>query len=404
MLRADLLELIRDGENSGVEFKRDAGLTNVDLAKAVVAFANLRGGRVLIGVEDNGAISGVSRPEAEEWVLTACRDKIRPPVVPYVERVRDALPGRDVLVVTFDPGYAVHAVWHHNHLTPYMRVGRQTREPGMEELARLQQQRGAYRAEIGPVPGTGIKDIDLDLARDYFVRVRGQDAPERSEAEDWVRLLTNTEFMVEGVTGPVCALAGVLVFGRSPGALVPHAAVDAVAFPGAEKDYAARERATLRAPLMARIAADGSVLAGGLVERALEFCTRNLPATAVFDGPRRRDRPAIPPDVLREAVVNAVVHRDYALTASDIELSIFADRLELVSPGRLPHGVTVERMLVGVRAARNQVLKDTMRDLGYVENIGLGVPRKIVKGMREHNGTEPEYEEIGEHLRLRLRY
>lgn len=105
---------------------------------------------------------------------------------------------------------------------------------------------------------------------------------------------------------------------------------------------------------------------------------------------------------MREAVVNAVVHRDYSLTATDVELTIYGDRLEVVSPGRLPNGVTPDAMRDGVRASRNQLLKDTMRDLGFVDHMGLGVPRKIIAGMRQHNGTEPDLLEMEERFLVRL--
>src|SRR3954463_8447208 len=93
----ELLEIINNGENSGVEFKRDV-LQNHDLAKELVAFSNLNGGMVLLGVEDDGSISGVTRPSIEEWVMTTCRDKIRPGIIPFFEIVREVEPGRAVAV------------------------------------------------------------------------------------------------------------------------------------------------------------------------------------------------------------------------------------------------------------------------------------------------------------------
>ena len=112
-----------------------------------------------------------------------------------------------------------------------------------------------------------------------------------------------------------------------------------------------------------------------------------------------------PMEVLREAVVNALVHRDYLLSATTIELSVYADRLELISPGRLPNGINPDRMRIGCRAARNHLIKDTMRDYGYMEHMGMGIPRKIIRGMRAHNGTEPELiaDSGGEQFILRLR-
>ena len=88
--------------------------------------------------------------------------------------------------------------------------------------------------------------------------------------------------------------------------------------------------------------------------------------------------------------------------ASSVRASISSDRLEIVSPGRLPSSITPDRIRAGTRAARNQILKDMMRDYRYLEPMGMGIPRKIVKGMREHNGTEPDLLERDERLVVRL--
>lgn len=398
MLRLELLELLSNGEGSGTEFKRD-DLSPQDLAKALVAMANSRGGRVLLGVEDNGSISGVQRADIEEWVLTVSRDKIRPPLTPHVERMRDVEAGRDVLVVTIDAGYAVHARWHNASLTYYIRVGRQSREASPEELSRLQQQRGGLRAELRPVPGTHPSTLDQRRLIEYFAAIRGQAVPQ-SPAE-WERILLATELVVDGVGGPVCTVAGALLFAPDAGRLLPHSGIDAVAHQGVEKSYAAHERAALKGP-MTGLRGSSGLVDRGVVEQALDFVARNTRVTSELEGAQRTERPQYPPEVVREAVVNALVHRDYLLTSTDVELSLFDDRLEIISPGRLPNGVTTDSMQVGVRAARNQLLKDTMRDYGYVEHMGLGVPLKIIRGMLEHNGKPPEFVETDERLLVRL--
>lgn len=84
------------------------------LAREIVALTNLAGGRILLGVEDDGSVAGVTRPDLEEWVMQVCRDKVRPEVIPYFEIVRDVTPGRDVAVAR---GYALHALWHNSHRT-----------------------------------------------------------------------------------------------------------------------------------------------------------------------------------------------------------------------------------------------------------------------------------------------
>lgn len=399
MLRSEVLELLRNGESSTVEFKRD-DIARQDAAKAMVALANARGGRLLLGVEDDGTVSGVTRPDVEEWVLTIGRDKVRPPLVPVVELVRDMASGRDVVVVTIEAGYAVHARWHNAGLTYYLRVGRQSREASTEELARLQQRRGDVRTELRPVSGLSVSLLDRKRLRHYFADVRGQSLP--ADDEGWDRLLINTEFAVPGLADTVASVAGAVLFAADVGRWLPFAGVDCTAVPGTEKDYAARERLTVRSPV-APLPGDLGRVDAGLVEQVLAFVRRNTGTAAVVgtDG-RRSERPTYPAEVVREAVVNAVVHRDYSLTATDIEVTVYADRLEVVSPGRLPNGVTPEAMRDGVRASRNQLLKDTMRDLGYVEHMGLGVPRKIIAGMRAHNDTDADLEEQGERFLVRL--
>ena len=109
-----------------------------------------------------------------------------------------------------------------------------------------------------------------------------------------------------------------------------------------------------------------------------------------------------PLEAVRETVVNAIAHRDYTITVTDIELSIYSDRLEVISPGRLPNTVTVEKMLTGYRAARNELTKEVLRDYRYIEATGLGVPRKIVQGMRTHNGTDPDLIEEEDRFIVRL--
>jgi ATP-dependent DNA helicase RecG len=452
--KTELLEILSNGENSGVEFKRDT-IDNRALARELVAFANLQGGRVLLGVEDDGSVVGLTRADArepageggrgaprtyqrlEEWVMQACRDKVRPELIPYFEVLREIEPGRDIAIVQVERGWAAHHVWHDQHRAYYIRVGSLSREASPEELERLFQQRGAFRIEIRPVSGSSIKDLDRRRLRDYFERLRSQQVPpdepptewrERIEAEakredrerwtqivesrerawneeaaaGWESLLVNTELLHESEKHPA-TVAGLLLFGKNPNRLLPQAGIDAAAYPGLEKDYGARERQTLRGPMVALRAADGSLVEAGLVEQAVAFVRRNTEVTVrLQEGATRQEQWDYPEEAVREAIVNGLVHRDYLLSGTDIELSIYQDRLEVISPGRLPNGITPDRMRTGCRSARNQLLKDVMRDCGYLEHMGMGVPRKIVRAMREQKGTEPDLIEEGEHFTVRL--
>ena len=396
--RTELLEIIASGEHSGVAFKRD-DLRTQDLAKELVAFLNLDGGMVLLGIDGDGTITGPTRHDLEQWVMDVCRDKIRPTMIPFFETVRGFRDNRDIAIVRVTRGYDVHALWHNNANRYLIRVGAHSRETSQEELARLFQQRGSVRAELRPVSGATLADLDWRRLRNYFADIRQQDVPADQDEEAWQSLLINTGFMTEeGVT-----VGGMLLFGKTPNRFLPHAGVDAVAYPGSEPDYGALERTALRGPMTPLLSESNDIVENGLVEQALDFVQRNTCGVVEAEGGRRVQRPVYPRDALREGIVNALIHRDYLLTNTDVELSVYNDCLEIVSPGRLPNGITPNRMRFGTRAARNQLLKDVMRDYQYLEHMGMGIPRKIVKGMREHNGTEPDLVKRDERFIIRLR-
>lgn len=401
MTKTELLELIKNGESSGVEFKRDTEETE-KLAKELVALANLCGGRVFLGVDDDVSIVGITRDDLEEWVMNVCRDKIRPELIPYYEVIRDVEPGKDVAIVQVDRGWAVHHRWHKKHRNYYIRVGTTSREASAEELERLFQQRGTFRLEVRGVSGSSAEDFDYRRLHDYFQRVRSQDTPKADDADAWQNLLLNTEFLIEEDDRKPATVAGLLLFCANPNRFLPQAGIDAVAYPGKEKDYAAKERLSIRGPMTALMGNDG-IIENGLVEQAVEFVRRNTQvAAALTDGSRREQTWTYPEEAVRETIVNALVHRDYLLFGTTVELSIYEDRMEVISPGRLPNGITPQRMVTGCRSARNQLLKDVMRDYGYLEHMGMGVPRKIVKGMHDHNGTKPELIEDEELFTVRL--
>ncbi len=397
MNRTELMEIIRNGENSGVEFKRD-DVQPVDLAKEIVAFLNFQGGIILLGIDDDGMIRGTTRQNLEEWVMNICRDKVKPEVIPYYEKVE--IEGKVIAVCTFSQGLYVHHRWHNQHRYYYIRVGSTSREASPEELQRLFQQRGQIRFDLKSVSGATFDDLDMLRLKNYFRNIRGQDIlPDDVEA--WQQLLFNTEIMVVDQDRIIPSVGGILLFGKNPNHYLPQAGISAVAYKGQEKDYNTTERGIIRGPVVARFNEAGEIVDTGLVERAIEFVRRNTGTSAYLVEGRRIDKPDYPEEVIRETIVNAIAHRDYTISGTDIELSIYSNRLEVISPGRLPNTVTVERMKAGCRATRNELIKEILRDYHYVEATGLGVPRKIIAGMLKHNGIEPDL--IGEEYSFMVR-
>lgn len=398
MNRTELMEILRNGENSGVEFKRD-DVQPVDLAKEIVAFLNFQGGVILLGIDDDGTIQGTTRQNLEEWVMNICRDKVKPEVIPYYENVE--IEGKAIAVCTFSQGLYVHHTWHNQHRYYYIRVGSTIREASPEELQRLFQQRGQIRFDLKSIPGATFDDLDMLRLKNYFRDIRGQDIPP-DDAEAWQQLLLNTEIMVVDQDRIIPSVGGILLFGKNPNHYLPPAGISAVTYKGQEKDYNTTERDIIRGPVVARFDDAGEIVDTGIVERAIEFVRRNTGSSAYLVEGRRSDKPDYPEEVIRETIVNAIAHRDYTISGSDIELSIYSDRLEVISPGRLPNTVTVERMKAGCRATRNELIKEILRDYHYVEATGLGVPRKIIAGMLKHNGIEPDLVEDEYSFTVRL--
>ena len=402
MNHTELWDLIRNEEDSTVEFKRD-GIENHELAKELVAFLNLEGGVLLLGVEDDGAISGVSRAHVEEWIAELCRTKIEPQVIPLLSWVKDASPGKHVLTVRVPLGPdKPYARVHNKRRTYFIRVGSTCREASREELERMYQAVGRLDYGLKPVPGATLDALDLRRLRDYLRHILGGPAPAEDDLDGWERLLTNLEMMTVSAGQAVATINGVLLFARQPNRYVQQAGVRAICYPGVEAEYATRADEDLRGPLVPLRAADGSLVEAGLVEQASDFVRRNTRPTSRLEGARRVDRWEYPPEVIRETIVNALVHRDYTITGTDITLTVYADRLEVRSPGWLPNTVTVEGMMAGVRYARNQTLVNVMRDYEYVDARGMGVRNKIVPGMRRHNGTEPDLIEEHHGFTVRL--
>ena len=398
MWRRDLAERIRDGENAVVEFQRD-DLTPEALASVLVGFLNREGGSVFLGVEDDGAVSGLRRERraAEEWLMASVRRRVRPAVIPPWQTIRwDER--RTVGIVSVRPEVRdlPYQVRQASAWVTRVRVGTNTWDASFEEERRLYlQSAGPFGTpDYGRKPALGSDPGDLDRRRlrDYFRRVQGRGETAPNDGAAWTALLVNLGFATASSGHLSATVAGVLLFGRDPKRLLPQSGIRARCFPGKERDSAPSDDEVLAGPLVALCGEDGSILEPGLVERGLEFVRRNTGPSAGLDGGRRAARGEYPEAAVRETLVNALMHRDYRNTGTDrsLDLLLFSDRLEVRSPGSLPGTVTTAGMRCGQRYARDQMLRDVMRDYGYPAPRGMGVRNRIIPGMRAHNGTEPD--------------
>ena len=404
MNEIELLEIIRNGENSGVEFKRD-DLHPDSLAKAMAALLNIEGGLVLLGVEDDGRISGLTRTreDAERWVMDAARQHLQPATIPTWRTVMlDDGKVVGVIGLSADSPGKPYKAKRGSAWIAFVRVGRTSREATREEEGRLYQASHLLRFDIKPVPEMGLESLDRNRLENYFRDILKREVPDREDTDGWQRLLLNTDILTEAEGAIVATVAGLLLFGENPNRRLPQAGVTATAFPREEKDYDTVDEELVRGPLVSILSKRGRALEKGVIDRTVDFVARNMGSTAWLEGGRRHRKKALPLDAVREAVVNAVAHRDYTIVGTDIEVSLFKDRLDVISPGRLPNGVTVEKMKEGLRAARNELLKEILRDYGYVEHLGMGVRNRIIRSMRAHNGTETDLIEEESRFIVRL--
>ena len=403
MHKSELLSIIAGQEDSKVEFKRD-GCRPVDLAKEMAALLNLEGGTVLLGVEDDGQISGLKRgrKDVEEWVMNIAQTNVQPSFIPTWSciEIEDTQVG--VIQLPPDsPGKPYKAKLRGLWVT-YSRVGSTSRVASREEETRLYQESRNLNYEVTGVQRTDLNSLDLDLVESYLRAVLRREAPTRTDIESWLQLLLNSDILVKSNGAVRTSVAGNLLFGVNPNRGLPQAGVTAVAFPGLEKDYNTTDEEIIRGPLVPHLNQDRKVLEPGLIDRTIEFVRRNMGSSAWLDGARRQRKGVFAIEAIREAITNAFVHRDYSL-ATDIEVSLFQDRLEIISPGRLPNGVTIEKMKEGVvRVARNGLLKEILRDYGYVEHFGMGVRNRIIRMTIQHNNTIPDLEEQDDRFLVRL--
>lgn len=396
----DLLDIIAQGENSGVEFKRD-DIRPERLAKEIVAFLNFKGGSLLLGVEDDGTIYGLTRANVEEWVMNICTRLVHPRVIPYYEEL--LIDGKKVAIITVDMGLSKPYVLRHaQRESVFIRVGSTSRLATREEQMRLFQEGGLLHIEALPVAGTRFEHLDTRRVEDYFSRIRQLDPLPKTEAE-WTQLLVNLEYMSDQKEPPPCTIGGLLLFGRKPKRFLLQAGVEWVVFPEREKDYDTRDRATLDGPLVALWDHQGEQIEDGLLDMLMSKVRQHASREELAENHLTRVlRWDFAPEAVREAIINAFTHRDWT-RPTDIEVSLYRDRMEIISPGALPNNVTVERMKQGLRIPRNLILVQTLKDYGYVEHMGMGVRNKIIRGMKLHNGTEPDFEADEMQLLVRLK-
>ena len=355
----EIQQRLRLGEDSAWEFKqivfqgdRPVAPRRADLADEIGAFANAGGGVLLCGVTDAGAVQGMmSRAQLdnlERLLVEIGQDSVKPGVNIGVFRI--AMPdGSPVLLAEIPPGYAAHA-------SPggvFQRVGSSKRPLLGDEHLRLAQRRGQARFvwyDEQPVPHTGFGSLDESLWRPLLSVTSAAD-PEVALMR--MGLLALDEHDVTRAT-----VAGLLIASKAPEQWLGNAYITATHYRGNDRASGQADSQDIYGP------------APDQVKQALAFIIRNM-QVATIKTPARRNLPQYSENALFEAIVNAVVHRDYSIRASRIRIAMFDDRVEISSPGGLPNNLTVDSM--GERqATRNETLTSILRRIPATGIAGVG--------------------------------
>ena len=369
MTISELRKIIRRGEDSKTQFKRQ--FDSIDaLATEIAAMLNSEGGLLIVGVSDSGQICGVTDiRQLNQWISNACAQKIEPPVSVITENLSIG----DKLVVVINIPLGTDKPYAVNKTEFWVKVGADKRRATREELRRLMQASGTLYADEMPLAHTSWEELDLLRFRDFYKQQYDEEIDQLNTSTE--RILSNLKLL----KSPHLTLAGLLLFGKEPQQARPQLMVKAVTFIGNRlegTEYLDSEDI-------------GSTLAEQF-KGTMGFLKRNLRKRQNgqnFNFPGILEIPEI---ALEEAIVNALAYRDY-LISSSIRVFIFDNRVEIISPGKLPNTATVESIRAGIQIVRNPVLISFVPKIGIpYRGLGSGVPR-MIEECRKANLPEPKF-------------
>jgi ATP-dependent DNA helicase RecG len=355
----DLKARVAAGEDGKAQFKADVRNT-AGLAAEMVAFANSRGGVLLIGVTDEGRLEGLASEDVRrvnQLVSAASSENVRPGMNPETDNIL-LENGRVVVVVRITEGVSkpymdsAGAIWVKNGSD-------KRRVTAREEMQRIFQASGLLHADETGVPGTGPEDIDREVFSQFYGK--RYDAEFDASRIDLAPVLRNMNLL----QGERLNLAGALLFGKNLAPRLPAFVTKAVAFPGTE--------------ITDTSYLDSRELTGTIPEmytRSISFVAAHLVRVQGTQGFNSIGEPEIPMVVFEELIANALIHRDYFISAP-VRLLVFRDRIEIVSPGHLPNNLTLENIKAGNSNIRNPILASFATYMLPYRGLGSGIVRAL---------------------------
>jgi ATP-dependent DNA helicase RecG len=371
-------ELISQGKGPKLDWHPQNVLAPT-LAASLVAMANSTGGAVLVGLTPrSGRFQGLPDPQATMNLALEAALSVTPPLIIPLPKVI-TLDGRALLSITVPPGlphvYSIDGQY-------LIRDGARNRSLSPSALRRLMMARGELSWEAQIPKGVTLDDLDWETVATFTQEI---DALRDVSPE---KALLRRGCLAERGDDRLPTFAGLLLFGCDPQRWVRGAEIEAARFSGREMSDAF-VRQTIGGTLPHQL------------RQAEAFLVDQMRAVVQMGTSLKREEwPEYPPEAVREALVNAVAHRDYAISGDQIRAFLFADRLEVTSPGHLPGPVTVDN-IADERFSRNEVIVQVLADMGFIERLGYGIDR-MIRLMGEYRLPAPRFEETAGGFRVTL--
>ena len=370
--------ILQQPEGKQLEFKRDLSSPHGAM-KTLVAFANTAGGKLIIGIANNGKILGVENPlDEEERLCNLISDSISPRLVPSIELT--TINNKTLLIVeVYLSNTRPHWLTTLGQQQGVMvRVGSSTRQAGRELIADLQRQVAGEAYDATPMPELSLESLDLNAMQQQF----GATVQINEETLQTLNLLVKHQGRL------VPSKGAILLFGKQRTRYFNDAWIQCGRFRGADKvDILDQTEIHEHLPQT--------------VNSIELFLKKHAFKTAEFTGMRRTDHWSIPLTMLREVIINALVHADYSQRGIPMRVAFYDDRIEIESAGLLLPGLTVDDIKSGISMIRNPVIARVFRELGFIEQWGSGIKR-IFSEAQKLGLPEPTIEEIAMRVRFTI--
>jgi ATP-dependent DNA helicase RecG len=371
-------ELLAQEESKTLEFKENA-TSLPGIIKTIIAFANTAGGTIVVGVEDKTKkIVGIVDPLEDEMRII---NKVSESITPFLRPNMEIVTYRKKALILIQVPYLVGPYYLKQGAQGivYVRFGPSNRIADEETIAAMKRLSRNITFDESVCLKASKDDLDVPAIERTFKVTQKKITKAKLKSMGILTDESGQELPSNG---------GMLLFGKHRASFFPNAVIRCARFIGADRSKSM----------------DSAIIDVHLpdaVDEVLHFITKNTFTRTEIGKKRRVSIPQYPSVAVREAVINALVHADYALKGSSIMVAIFDDRLEITNPGAVIYGLSLEEALAGSSRVRNRVIARTFHLLELIEQWGSGLQR-IITSCVNHGLKEPKFEEIGSQFRVTI--